>query len=61
MIYFRENRPKYIEQLERKQQELKEARKIINQNNKDMKYWEAKQKELSLKVDIKNLKELINK
>ena len=61
LFKIRENRPKYIEQLENKQQELKEVRKIISKNQKDMKYWEAKQRELSLKVDIKNLKELIKK
>lgn len=61
LFKIRENRPKYISQLEEKQQKLKEVRKIISKNQKDMKYWEAKQRELSLKVDIKNLKELIKK
>lgn len=61
LFKIRENRPKYMEQLEKKQQELKEIREIIKQENKDMKYWKSKQQELSLKVDIKNLKDLINK
>ena len=61
LFKIRENRPKYMEQLEKKQQELKEIRKIIKQENKDMKYWKSKQQEVSLKVDIKNLKDLINK
>lgn len=61
LFKIRENRPKYISQLEEKQQKLKEVQQIIRKNEKDMKYWNAKQEELSLKVDIKNLKELINK
>ena len=61
LFKIRENRPKYIEELNRKQDKLKEVRKIIRKNKKDNAYYMAKQEELSLKVDIKNLKELINK
>ena len=61
LFKIRENRPKYIEELNRKQDKLKDVRKIIRKNKKDNAYYIAKQEELSLKVDIKNLKELINK
>lgn len=57
----RENRPKYIKELNKKEEELKKIRNILKENKKDMKYYKAKSDELSLKVEIKNLKQLINK